>query len=214
MRRLFNFLLDLLLPQKPLARELLAMSATEFAERASRSEHRAGKNIISLFDYRAPLVKEAVRQLKYRGNKKIAGLLAALLYDELLSFLEEYAQITSFTEPLLIPIPLSPARERQRGYNQCELVTDELARLDGNRNFASSKTALVKIKDTPSQTKTESRKEREKNLNNCFAAGKEAADRNIILIDDVTTTGVTIEEARRTLLNAGARKVIAFTIAH
>lgn len=250
---LLTSLLDLLLPEKPLARELRAMSPEEFAGRANRSEQRIGKDIISLFDYRSPIVKEAVWQLKYRGNKKIAALLAAILYDELLGFLEEYAPLTNFANPLIIPIPLSSKRKRERGYNQCELLVNELIHLDISaskwdavdfdkhsvapspplplskgemekgvmwqkdsvgRNFSISKTALVKIKDTPSQTKTESRKEREKNLKNCFSIREEIAGRNIILIDDVATTGATIEEARRTLLNAGTRKVIAFTIAH
>lgn len=212
--RYLPFLLDLLLPQKPLVRELLKMSAPEFAERAERAGGRVGKEILSLFDYRDPLVKEAVWMLKYRGNKKAAMLLATLLYDELLAFLEEYAPLTNFTEPLVVPIPLSRNRERERGFNQCKLLTDELEKLDSNRNFAISQTAIRKIKETPSQTKTESRAERGKNLRGCFLASNESAGRNIILIDDVATTGATLEEARRTLRRAGARKVIAFTIAH
>lgn len=209
-----NFILDLLLPQKPLVRELLKMTPTEFAERARRADGRTGKEILSLFDYREPLVKEAVWMLKYRGNKTIATLLSALLYDELLSFLEEYAPLRNFTNPLLIPIPLSKKRLRERGFNQCELLTNGLEKLDGGRNFSLSTTALQKVKETPSQTKIESRAEREKNLKNCFSASDKAAGRNIILIDDVSTTGATLEEARRTLLRAGARKVIAFTFAH
>lgn len=249
---MFTFILDLLLPQKPLARELLIMSPSEFAERAGRSPGNVGRNIISLYDYRTPLVKEAIWMLKYRGNKKIAALLSALLSDELLAFLAEYAPLTNFTNPLLIPIPLSPKRERERGFNQCVLLTDELMRLDvapfsspspparggvpsprggvarakgkswrgddgieiTGRNFQFSKTALIKIKDTPSQTNTESRAEREKNLKGCFSASDEVVDRNIILIDDVATTGATLQEARRTLLRADARKIIAFTVAH
>lgn len=208
------FLLDLLLPQKPLVRELLAMNAQEFAERAGRCEGPVGKEIISIFDYRDPLVKESIWMLKYRGNKKIAALLAAILYDELLAFFAEYSPLTNFTNQLIAPIPLSKKRERERGFNQCELMTNELYKLDKNINFTVTKTALVKIKDTPSQTKTDSRAEREKNLKGCFLASREAAGRNIILVDDVATTGATIEEARRALRSAGARKVVAFTIAH
>ncbi len=215
MSHLFKLLLDLLLPQKPIVRELLTMSADEFAERARQSPGNAGKNMLSLYDYRAPLVREAVWMLKYRGSKKIAALLAALLYEELLAFLEEYAPLSDFTNPLLIPIPLSRKRERERGFNQCVLLTDELGKLDGGRNFSVSKIALRKMKDTPSQTKTDKRSERLENLKDCFLADqKEVARRNIILIDDVATTGATLAEARRTLRAAGARKVIAFTIAH
>lgn len=212
---MWRFLLDLLLPQKARAYELLGMTGEEFAERARKSEGRVGKALITLFSYHDPLVKEAVWMLKYRGNRRIAALLAMPLYDEILAFLEEYAPLTNFTAPLLIPLPLSDARRRERGFNQCELLTDELARLDGGRNFSVSKTALMKIKDTPSQTKTDSRAERLKNLHGCFAADEKAVQgRNIIVIDDVATTGATVEEARRTLRRAGARRVIAFTAAH
>ena len=110
---MLQFLLDLLFPPPPLVRELLRMDTAEFVERAPRAVARAGDGIISLFEYADPLVRQAVWELKYRGNKKIARLLAAVLYDELLAFLGEYAPLTNFTEPLLIPIPLSPKRERE-----------------------------------------------------------------------------------------------------
>ncbi|KKU76429.1 MAG: hypothetical protein UY03_C0035G0001, partial [Parcubacteria group bacterium GW2011_GWA2_47_64] len=72
-----------------------------------------------------------------------------------------------------------------------------------------------KCKDTGSQTKMDTRKKRLENLKGCFVAdGKAVEGRNIILIDDVATTGATLVEARKTLLRAGARKVIAFTVAH
>lgn len=214
-KTLLNNALDLLLPQKPLARELLKMSPDEFAERAGRTPGTAGKNILSLFDYRAPLVKEAIWMLKYRGNKKIAALLATALYDEAIAFLGEYAPLTNFTEPLLIPLPLSRKRERERGFNQCVLLSDELEKLDRGRNFAITETALRKTKDTSSQTKTDGRAKRLENLKDCFSADQnEVGGRNIILIDDVATTGATLHEARRALRTAGARKVIAFTVAH
>ncbi|PIQ68235.1 MAG: hypothetical protein COV91_05240 [Candidatus Taylorbacteria bacterium CG11_big_fil_rev_8_21_14_0_20_46_11] len=174
------------------------------------------------------------------------------MYDELLAFLEEYAPLTNFTEPLLVPIPLSKRRERKRGFNQCELLCEEIRRLDspfptrlaeasgvaregstavfGRRdfspftkwssnnargeNFTYSPSVLRKVKDTPSQTKSRNKKERMKNLAGCFEASIEVSGRNVILIDDVATTGATLLEARRALRKSGARKVIAFTIAH
>ncbi len=212
---MFNWILNLLFPPSPLVSELTAMTSEEFSARAIRNLGGAGKDIISLFEYRTPLVKEAVWQLKYAGNKKIATLLAELLYDELLAFLEEYAEMTNFSDPLLVPIPISAKRRRERGFNQCELLADALEELDAENNVTVRKTALTKTKDTPSQTHTDTRKKRLENLKDCFRADTElVAGRNIILIDDVATTGATLQEARKTLLSAGARKVIAFTIAH
>lgn len=211
---LFEFLLDILFPQRPLVRELEAMDPFTLASRAEKPEGRAGKEMLSCFSYRDALIRQAIWELKYKGNRKVARLLATILYDELLAFLEEYASVTNFTSPLLIPLPLSKKRERERGFNQCQLLTDEIARLDGGKNFTLS-LALSKIKDTQSQTKQDSRAKRLENLAGCFHADTEAVrNRNIILIDDVATTGATIEEARRTLRSAGARKVIAFTVAH
>ena len=211
---MFQFLLDLLFPQKPRVRELETIDPITLASRAEKAEGRAGKEILSCFSYHDSLVRQAIWELKYRGNRKVAKLLATILYDELLAFLEEYSAVTNFTNPLLIPLPLSKKRKRERGFNQCSLLTDEIMRLDGGKNFTLS-LALTKTKDTPSQTKAENKKYRMKNLEHCFHADAEAVrGRNIILIDDVATTGATIEEARRTLRHAGARKVIAFTVAH
>ena len=238
---MFEFLLDIIFPKKLLVQELERMDASEFASRATRGASnfggandsakgglertgrnasansglgRAGKEILSWFDYRDRLVRQAVFELKYRGNKKVARLLATTLYDELLAFLEEYAPLTNFTEPLLVPIPLSKTRESERGFNQCKLLVDILLEMDGGRNFTLS-FALTKCKDTGSQTKMDTRKKRLENLKGCFVAdGKAVEGRNIILIDDVATTGATLVEARKTLLRAGARKVIAFTVAH
>lgn len=233
MSHLFEFLLDIVFPKKSLVRELERMDASEFALRVEKSSNAPGKEVISCFSYRDKLVRQAIFELKYRGNKKVASLLSAVLYDELLAFLEEYAPLTNFTEPLLMPIPLSKKRESERGFNQCRLLADEMMRLDANlpsphqlrrglwggvettgRNFTLS-LALRKTKDTESQTKQDTRVKRLENLKGCFVADISAVKgRNIILIDDVATTGATLEEARRTLRRAGARKVIAFTVAH
>ena len=211
---MFQFLLDNIFPRKALVRELERMDAFSFAARVKGAMLYVGKETISCFEYQNPLVRQAIIELKYRGNKKVARLLATALYDELMGFLEEYAPLTNFSEPLLMPIPLSKKRESERGFNQCRLLADALLNIDGGKNFTLS-FALTKCKDTESQTKVNSRTERLSNLTSCFTAEQSVVGRrNIILIDDVTTTGATFLEARRTLLRAGARKVIAFAVAH
>lgn len=210
---MFRFLLDILFPQKQRVRELEAMDPSAFAVKVPKTLARAGPGMMSLFDYRDPMIRDAIWELKYRGNKRVATLLATVMYDELLAFLEEYAPLTNFTEPLLIPIPLSKQRERERGFNQSKLLTDVLCKLDSDRNFTYSP-ALTKARHTPSQTRTTGRAERQKNLRGCFVANSLVTSRNIILIDDVATTGATLLEAKRALRGAGARRVIAFTVAH
>src|SRR3989338_4304592 len=132
---MFGFILDLLFPRNSIVQELERMDPFEFSSRADKPQNRAGKEILSLFDYRDPLVREAVWELKYHGNKKVARLLATVLYDEILAFLLEYAPLTNFTEPLLIPIPLSRKRQTERGFNQCRLLADELIRLDATSSL-------------------------------------------------------------------------------
>ncbi|HEY4495835.1 MAG TPA: hypothetical protein VJC04_00550, partial [Candidatus Paceibacterota bacterium] len=132
--------------------------------------------------------------------------------------LSELEIFENFTQPLIIPVPLSSKRRRERGFNQCEILLDELTKLDTGNIFEINKNLLIKIKDTSSQTKTDSRASRLKNLRGAFAvsedSGAGAAGRNIIVIDDVTTTGATLSEAIKTLRRDGARKVLGIALAH
>ena len=229
-RKWLNWILDFFLPKSPAVAELEKMGAAGFAPPpAKRSRELNGReNLIALFDYRDPLVRTAIWELKFRGNCAIAALLAEILFDELSAELSEREIFENFTRPLLVPIPLSKKRRRERGFNQCEILLTELAKLDtgkpassANRIFEVNKNLLIKVRDTSSQTKADSRASRLKNLRGAFAvrAGtlretNEVANRNIIVIDDVTTTGATLSEALKTLRRAGAKKVLGFALAH
>ena len=187
--------------------------------RAKHSRELNGrKKLIAFFDYRDPLVRTAIWELKFRGNRAVASLLAECLFDELSAELSELEIFENFTQPLIIPVPLSSKRRRERGFNQCEILLDGLAKLDTGNIFEINKNLLIKIKDTSSQTKTDSRASRLKNLRGAFAvsedSGADAAGRNIIVIDDVTTTGTTLSEAMKTLRRAGAKKVLGIALAH
>ena len=174
--------------------------------------------IFSIFNYRHPPIRKALWLLKYKGKKRLAQTFAENMHPYILEDISELALMENFREPFLIPIPLSHARQRERGYNQAELLCDALALLDGSENFEVIKNVLLKIKDTKRQAHIENRGERLKNIVGAFAVKEsereKIKDRNIILIDDISTTGATLHEARKILKEAGARKVIAFTIAH
>src|SRR5204863_311048 len=116
----------------------------------------------------------------------------------------------------LIPIPLSPKRMRERGFNQALLIASALCRIDRGENFTLEKDVLQKPKETRHQAEIENRSERLKNLIGSFALRnpEKIENHNLILLDDVSTTGATLAEARKTLQKAGARKIIAFTVAH
>jgi ComF family protein len=111
----------------------------------------------------------------------------------------------------IIPVPLHPKREVERGFNQASLLAGELARLKG---IPCLDRCLVKTKNTVPQT-TLAGLDREKNIRGAYSVRKAAAVRGkvILLVDDVFTTGSTLGECSSILLKAGAKEVRALTIA-
>ena len=159
--------------------------------------------------------------MKYGGKKRIALVWAEVMYGRILEELADLQIMENFREPILIPIPLSRKRRRERGYNQAELIAEKLIELDiKHKNFTLEKEILIKTKNTENQAHIEDRRERLNNIIGSFSIKnnienmRRIKNRNIILIDDVVTTGATLEEAKKVLKQMGAKKVIAFTIAH
>lgn len=194
---------------------------------APGAERENAKWIFSLYDYRHPIIKKSLWLLKYKGKKRLANIFAEIIYEKILEELSELSVMENFIEPILIPIPLSPKRYKERGYNQAELICRELIKINNTRhgvNIKFENNILIKIKETEHQARIKDRRIRLKNLSNSFAIKNSKQNieentnliknRNIILIDDITTTGATLNEARKILKKSGAKKVIAFTVAH
>lgn len=169
-----------------------------------------------IFVYRNKTVREIIHRIKYKRTRKLCDILTPFMLDTILEELEDKRLFKNFIDPIMIPIPLSRGRYCARGFNQSELIVRSLEHEDGGRNFIVRTDILTKVHETEHQTKLKTRNERLSNLKNSFKVCKpsDIKKRNIILIDDVTTTGATLEEARRVLLRAGARQVEAFTLAH
>ena len=180
------------------------------------AERECAEWIFPLFDYRHKPLKDALWLLKYKGRKRLARVFAEVLYGRMLEELSELGVMENFREALLVPIPLSGSRLRERGFNQALLLCESLVALDNNQNFKLEKNVLIKPKETEHQAKIEDRQKRLKNIIGSFAVKNPELiqKKNIILIDDITTTGATLHEAKKILRAAGARKVIAFTVAH
>ena len=185
-------------------------------ERAPVTERETVEWIFPLYDYRHPPIKKSLWLLKYKGKKRLAKIFAEVLYGRILEELADLSMLENFTSASLVPIPLSRERRRERGYNQAELICEALVKIDNNQNFKLENNILIKPKDTKHQAHIENRNERLKNIIGSFAVkeGSQIKNKNVILIDDITTTGATLNEARKILKRAGARKVIAFAIAH
>jgi len=164
---------------------------------------------------RGPL-RKAVHRLKYRGATAAAASLAELMAAPARSLLAG----STVTSVLVVPVPLSRARQRERGYNQAERLAAPLAGILG-LNLATS---LLRVRDTAPQVGL-SRPARRANVRGAFSAAsvvenpgavrrKSAlADACVLLVDDVTTTGSTLGSAATACLEAGAQTVYGVTLA-
>ena len=159
----------------------------------------------SSFPYSNPTVKNLIRKLKYGRVNKIAVMLGDELSDY---FLKMSLKIPA--DSVIVPIPLHKNRLRERGFNQSEAIAKSLS----EKLKIPVLAALKKIKITPDQTEL-SGAERRQNLKGVFSVinPERIKSKNIILVDDVKTTGSTLEEAARTLKKTGAKRIFALTIA-
>ncbi len=213
-KELYTFLLDgvlsLLFVKDVLVKEIETMESKEFALRAKSASSIPTKSneppMIALFSYKDPLVKTVVWNMKYKRNKKCFLLAGKLLYEKLLEFPME--------NTLILPVPLSLRRKRKRTYNQTEILAEVIMKNDIQKKFEIGKSCLIR-KDAPSQTSL-SRLKREENLLHSFTLINPllVQNRNIIILDDVITTGATIREISKTLQSAGASVVCALAFAH
>ena len=156
-----------------------------------------------------PIIKELVHRLKFKGIREAAAPLAELTTQYLLNPLVA-CHLSHVT--MIVPIPLSKRRLNERGFNQAEEIARRLS-VAMITTMTMRTDALVRIKNTKPQTETNDLAERLQNLQGCFIATSAVVGKNILLIDDVVTSGTTFCEAAQALKMAGARKIIAVAAA-
>ncbi|SHE66472.1 ComF family protein [Desulforamulus putei] len=151
-------------------------------------------------------LREAIHLLKYKGRKSLAPLLGRLLLETL----PKYPPLLNCD--LVLPVPLSPGRLRERGFNQAELLAVAVAR---GLNLPLLSHALMKTAETPPQTGL-TRQQREQNLQGSFqvTAPEQIRDKNILIVDDVFTTGSTVSAMAETLRGQGAASIFVITVAN
>ncbi|MBU4353430.1 ComF family protein [Candidatus Parcubacteria bacterium] len=162
--------------------------------------------------YNDAYIKKTIWLLKYRGARGAAESLAKLIYERAGEARLPIGSRASKSNWIIIPIPLSKKRLRERGFNQSELIGKHLS---ARMSVRMETNVLYKKFHTETQVSVKDKNERLKNLKGSFGVKNPDMIRgaNIILIDDVCTTGATISEARKVLREAGAKKVIAFVVA-
>lgn len=163
------------------------------------------KNFLSLYEYDGR-IRNCIRFAKYK-NTRFAALID--LVKNSIPLLEpSFARYLKGVD-LVVPVPVAQAKLRNRGFNQAELIAKIIA---GCMGSPISTKALSRIKETGAQFSS-NRKERFDNLKNAFLAEAEVKEKVILLVDDVCTTGATFAECSRVLYDAGARRVICFSLA-
>jgi ComF family protein len=145
--------------------------------------------------YAEPL-REALLKLKYGRHVSLAEPLAGLLAPVVA------AQQEAWKVEALVAVPIHPARERRRGFNQAGLLAEEMGRRLGLPVWRSG---LLRVRETPAQAGLD-RDARLRNIRDAFhlPASEEARGRRLLLIDDIATTGATLGECARVLTAAGA----------
>lgn len=143
-------------------------------------------------------MRQSIARFKYGGRQEYAAFYA----EEIL--LAAAKEIVRWRAEVLVPIPLHPARRRKRGYNQAELLAKELSRRSG---IPTEGHLLIRTKNTKAQKELDDR-ERRANLKHAFSVPKEQIPyKKIILVDDIYTTGSTMDEAASVLRQAGAEMI-------
>jgi ComF family protein len=162
-------------------------------------------------------LRELIHLLKYNGVRPAANVLGRMLAEAISTLESSFPQQLSFTpEPIaLIPVPLFRGRQRQREFNQAELISHAAVKLNplgGRLRFAPD--LLRRTRDTHSQIGLTSHQRRE-NMRGAFAVPRPAdvAGREVLLVDDVYTTGTTVTECAKVLRRAGASRVWVATVA-
>lgn len=159
-------------------------------------------------DYENSLVKNLIQKFKYPPLiKELAKDLAALVISHFL-MLERKPNFSNF---LIIPVPLSKRKIKWRGFNQAEEIAKKIAKFF---KIPLISDCLIKKRETEAQVNL-SEKERKENLKSAFwiREKEKIQGKNILLIDDIFTTGSTLKECAKVLKENGAEKVIGIVVA-
>ena len=149
-------------------------------------------------DYSCPPLRSAIQALKFESARDTASFMSNIL----ICYIEQLRPPPAFLQhrlpPLLVPVPLSAERQRERGFNQSDLIATSLSEYF---NWPLAKDCLTRRKHSPPQSSLKSKVARQKNVSGVFCAARpdKYSYSSAVLIDDITTTGATLAEAQNAL---------------
>ena len=155
-------------------------------------------------------LRELIHLLKYDQVRPAASVLGRMLAEAISDLQPLFADLPT----LVMPVPLHARKYRQRSFNQAELIARSALKFLPGTDLRLSCSVLQRTRETQSQIGL-SRHQRRENMRGAFAVARreEIAGREVLLVDDVFTTGTTVSECARVLRRAGASKVYVATVA-
>lgn len=167
------------------------------------NNYRFFTKAISCIEY-DDISKKIIYDLKYNKKRYISYHIAEIMYDRL-----KEEEMNCFD--IIIPVPLHPTKEKNRSFNQASIIGKYLSRMT---NIRIDNKTLIRSKNTITQNML-TREQRRKNLEHAFNVVKrnDIIDKSILIIDDIYTTGATINQCSKVLIENGARSVYAVILA-
>lgn len=166
------------------------------------------KNFVThmyIFDYR-DIMREKIIQYKFKESTYLYKSFVKIILNDkkICGFLKSY--------DIIIPVPISKKRKQKRGYNQCEIIAKKIGKDLDNLTYKNN--ILYKIKHTLQQSSLD----KEKRIQNILGAyyiknNEEVQNKKILLLDDIFTTGNTVNECSKMLKQAGAKEIGVLTLA-
>ncbi len=236
---IYKTILDALFPVSPAEQALFALQPEEAYAKLPPAPDYSGLAVElpgsrSVFAYKDERVAKLVWSIKYKKSVHAVKIGGYALFKALI---ESDENVVTFPKSqkervagdraniLVIPMPITTRRRKERGYNQCELLLDEMERLQKSSadqrvgpNVVFEKNVLVRTQHASRQT-LKGRADRVESAKGIFSVN-EKADKNlanfsqVVIMDDVITTGSTMHEAIETMKKAGFENVAALSLAH
>lgn len=232
-RLLYSTLLEALFPLSPAERELFSYTPAQAFEVLPKApltprlvdETNVGAfhQTLGVFAYKDERVSRLVWNIKYKKSEQAVEIASYALRKVLTALLYSDPALGGADAIVIVPMPITKRRRRERGYNQCELITNEISKYvsgggGGGEKIIFEDKLLTRVHHTSHQ-KNKDREERLELEKEIFKVDEGVLlglerDAHFIIIDDVITTGATIKTAMESMKNAGLKNVRGLALAH